>query len=464
MPVSSLLRVLAASAFLLLPAAPSVAEKVPPPSPSTAGKSVKVEIAKARALMKLRRYDLALAVLRPLVQDPRHRNSVLFLTGIAALEHSQKKGREAKSRDTLLSEAIAYFRTVLIRNPGLVRVRLELARAFFLKGEDDLARRHFLQVLAGKPPAAVALNVNRFLNQIRARKRWSLRVGMALAPDSNIGSSSDERIIFIEGLPFRRNQEELTSSGIGIWAWAGGEYQYPLADRWRLRAGGDFSRREYKKSEFDRMTVAGHVGPRWLIGRASEASLLLSGLHHWTGSGLEEPSHHDIGLRAEARHRFSRRTTATVRASRHERRYDVRTHLDGPVTDISVGASWVATPTLRIDGAVGWGREQPKSQTHRHSRRWVQAGFTTSLPWGFTLGGSGTLRWTDYEGNWFPFTEDGSSRSDLIRNLRLSVYNRSFTLKGVSPQLSLVHEQRTSNAQLHDYERTFVELRFVRLF
>ena len=230
--------------------------------------------------MKLRRYDLALGVLRPLVQDPRHRNSVLFLTGIAALEHSQKKGREAKSRDTLLSEAIAYFRTMLIRNPGLVRVRLELARAFFLKGEDDLARRHFQQVLAGKPPAAVALNVNRFLKQIQARKRWSVRVGLSLAPDSNIGASSDERIIFIHGLPFRRNQEELTSSGIGISAWAGGEYQYPLDDRWRLRAGGDFSRREYGKDEFDQMTVSGHVGPRWLVGQGTEVSLLLSARHH----------------------------------------------------------------------------------------------------------------------------------------------------------------------------------------
>ena len=183
MSIRALLRVLAASAFLLLPAAPSVAEKAPPPSPATVGKSVKTEIAKARALMKLRRYDLALVVLRPLVQDPGHRDSVLFLTGIAALEHSQKEGREAKSRDTLLSEAIAYFRTMLIRNPGLVRVRLELARAFFLKGEDDLARRHFEQVLAGKPSAQVVVNVNRFLDQIRARKRGGLRVGMALTPD-----------------------------------------------------------------------------------------------------------------------------------------------------------------------------------------------------------------------------------------------------------------------------------------
>ena len=92
---------------------------------------------------------------------------------------------------------------------------------------------------------------------MRARKRWSVRVGAALAPDSNIGAGSDERIIYIQGLPFRRDQEELTSSGIGISAWAGGEYQYPLGDRYRLRAGGDILRREYKASEFDRMAVSG---------------------------------------------------------------------------------------------------------------------------------------------------------------------------------------------------------------
>ena len=205
---------------------------------------------------------------------------------------------------------------MLVAQPGLVRVRLELARAFFLKGEDKLARRHFEQVLAGNPPAGVALNVNRFLNRIRARKRWSLNLGAAVAPDTNIGAGSDERIIYIDFagqlLPFRRDQEELTTSGIGVSAWLGGEYQYPLGDPgtgpgaslWRLRAGGNLSRREYRESQFDQMTLTGHVGPRWLIGRTSEASLLLSGLHQWTGSGIEEPSHHDIGFRVEGRHRM----------------------------------------------------------------------------------------------------------------------------------------------------------------
>ena len=41
---------------------------------------------------------------------------------------------------------------------------------------------------------------------------------------------------------------------------------------------------------------------------------------------------------------------------------------------------------------------------------------------------------------------------------------RALTWLGFSPQISLVQEQRSSNAQLHDYERIFGELQFVRLF
>ena len=384
---------------------------------------------------------------------------LLFRGAIAAVEEAGRA--EGEGREALLDEAIAVFHNMLVVNPALVRVRLELARAFFLKGEDTLARQHFEQVLAGDPPAVVMLNVNRFLAEIRARKRWSVRVGMALAPDSNIGAASDERIILIHGLPFRRDREALTSSGIGISAWAGGEYQHPLGERWRLRAGGDLSRREYRKSELDRMSLSGHVGPRWLVGRATEASLLANVRQHWRA---DEPVYRDVGVLMEARHRLTGRTTATVRGSRHERRYEDQAHLDGPVMDVSLGASWVARPTVRIDAALGWGREKPETRRSRNTSRRVQLGVTAALPLGFTVGGSGTLRWTGYEGNWFPFTTTGEARRDRLRSLRLSAHNRALTLAGFSPEVSLVQERRTSNAQLHDYKRIFGELRFVRLF
>ena len=203
----------------------------------------------ARRLVRAGKFDEALAILRPHVRGQTVHADVVFQYGLAAIGASQKVGLAEDKREALLDEAIGAFHAMLVRRPELVRVRLELGRAFFLKGEDGLARRHFEQVLAGKPPEPVALNVNRFLVQIRARKRWTFRVGMALAPDSNIGGGSDERTIYIDvggqRLPFRRDQQELTSSGIGLSAWAGGEYEHPLEERWRLRAGADISRREY---------------------------------------------------------------------------------------------------------------------------------------------------------------------------------------------------------------------------
>ena len=467
---ASLCRALTLVAFVTV-AAPCGGAIAAPSAPPTGG------LTEARALVRAGKLEEALAILRPLARGGTVDAGVLFHIGVAAVGASRKPGIDGDRRDALLDEAVAAFRAMLVDRPELIRVRLELARAFFLKEEDSLARRHFEQVLAGNPPAGVALNVNRFLAQIRARKRWSLRLGMALAPDTNIGAGSDERIIYIDvggqRLPFRRNEEELTTSGIGLSAWLGGEYQLPLgrpetgpgASNWRLRAGGDVSRREYKESRFDQMTVAGHVGPRWLIGGRSEASLLLTGLHQWTGKALEDPSHYDVGLRLEGRHRLTRRTTLTARISRFERRYDDEEERDGPVTDVSLDIFWVAAPTARIDAGLGWGRERPGLERFRNERRSVRVGATLALPWGFTVGGSGTLRWTDWEGNWLPYTPDADTpRRDLTRTLRLFAHNRALTLEGFSPQVSVTQEQRASNAQLHDYERISGELRFVRLF
>ncbi len=450
---------LAAGLVLAIPAVAATDEGQEFRAPSVTGSN---STAAARALINRGRYDEALAILRPLAErNGTAGTNARFLTGLAAIGAAQKPDAEEDARNRLLDEAIDAFRAILVDRPDLVRVRLELARAFFLKREDKLAARHFQQVFAGSPPAPVVLNVNRFLAQIRARKRWSLHVGFALAPDTNIGAGSDEEIIYIHGLPFRRDAQELTTSGIGLSAWAGGEYQQPLADRWRLRAGGDVAIREYKESRFDRTTIAGHLGPRWLIDRNTEASALASARKHWIGG---EPDHQDLGLRLEARHRLDRRTTASLRTSWHERSYDRQEHLDGPTADISLAGRHALTPTVLADASFGWGYEKPETERYRHKRYWLQAGVTVDLPGGFTVGGSGTLRWANYEGNWFPFTTTGASRNDITRSLRLSAYNRAFSFEGFSPQVSLVREDRTSNAQLYGYERTSGELRFVRLF
>ncbi len=382
-----------------------------------------------------------------------------FQRGMAAVEEAIATP-DADRRDALLDDAIAAFHAMLVTNPRLVRVRLELAHAFFLKREDSLARQHFEEVLASEVPPAVRANVNRFLAEIRARRRWTFNLGFALAPDTNIGATSDERIIYIYGLPFERDAEDLSTSGVGLSAWLSGEYQYPWGDRRRLRAGADVSRREYSGSTFDQSFVSVHGGPRWLVGTNAEASVLASAQRRWRGSS---PLYDALGTRIEAARRFSRRVTTFARASYHDRSYRTENYLDGPVADIVLGGAWIVRPAVRADGALGWGQERTDEERWRHQRKWLRLGVTVALPRGFTVGGSGEMRWTDYEGNWFPHTA-GEPREDRIRSLRISVHHRAFAWRGFSPRLSLVHEVRETNAQLYDYRRTGGELSVVRVF
>ena len=451
---------LAAAAFLLL--------AVPAPAAAESALSPDEGAARARALFDQGRPDQALEVLRPIAASHPGSTSVRFLLGLAAIEASRMGGVAEADRTALLDEAIATLHAILVDRPELVRVRLELARAFFYKGEDSLARSHFQRVLAGEVPEAVKANVQRFLVQIRARRRWTMYMGAALLPDTNIGSGTDEETIYINflgvELPFDfQPAEETTTSGIGASLWAGGEYQHPLGPRLRLRAGGDVARREYAGRRFDSTFLSLHAGPRWLVDRRTEASVLASARRRWEGTSID---HDALGARIEARRRLAPRVTANARASWHHRDSRSSRDLNGPLVDVSLGGTWTVTPTLQAHSSVGFAEERPSRENRRSRSRSLRAGLTVALPRGFNVGSNAQLRWTDFEGLEVPQhrPRDGSSRGDRTWSLSLSLLKRDFTVYGFSPQLVVTHEERDSNAQLVSYDRTHGELRFVRQF
>ena len=466
MSIRSICRALALLACLLcaLPVT-GAAQDAAAPSPAGAGAEAE-QVAKAKALMDESRFMDAIGVLGPLVQGPAIQADTLFLYGMAALEASQQAGVPDETREALLNQAIASFHAMLVEAPGLVRVRLELARAFFLKGEHTLARRHFEQVLAGRPPPAVAANVVRFLRAMRTERRWRAHFGAAIAPDSNLNTASDNRTIFLDvfgqRLPFTLDDDSARKSGIGVSIWGGGEYQYPLAPRWRLRAGSSASVREYKAGDFDRHSLSAHLGPRRLIDARTEASLLATVDRQWT-AGVPETDR--FGLRLEGEHRLTPRLAFSGRASAARRNCRDCNHLDGPVGDVSLSANWAALPTLRIGGNAGWNWARANSEHWRSSGPRAGLGATLALPAGFTVGLRASLQRAEYQGQGFAHrTIDRKPRKDETRTLSASVHNRAVTVLGFSPRLSLIREERDTNAQALDYKRNRAELSFVQQF
>ena len=126
----------------------------------------------------------------------RFHADVLFHIGLAGdcggCAEARHFGDKTAGR-RFLDEAIAVLRQACwsIR-PGLFRVRLELARAFFFKGEDTLARRHFERVLGRQAAGGGGRSMsNRILGAVCGRaSAGASAFGVALAPDSNISSAN----------------------------------------------------------------------------------------------------------------------------------------------------------------------------------------------------------------------------------------------------------------------------------
>ena len=424
------------------------------------------EVVRAREAFRAGRLDEALEILRPLSPKRPDGADILFLRGLAALKASQRPGTGEDEAAALLTEAVAAFRTILLHRPGFMRVRLELARAHFLKGEDAISRRHFEQVLAGRPSPVVVSNVERFLRTMRGRRRWQARLGLAVAPDSNVNAASGTRTIWLDTpfgrLPFRRRGDIEPRSGLGVSVWGGGEYQHPLGERLRLRAGADAWVREYKGRAFDRHVASAHLGPRWLVTGRTEASLLVTALRQWTAG---HPESEEYGFRLEAKHRLNPRLVLEGRAGLRRRDCRGCDWLDGPVGEIEAGAYWAALPVLRFGGNVGLRWANAEAEAWRNSGQRASLGATLDLSRGFTVAGRASIRRANYEGSGFVHrTIDGLPRRDRTRTYTVSVHNRGFTVLGYSPRLSLIRERRGTNAQALDYERNRVELSFVRQF
>ena len=64
-----------------------------------------------------------------------------------------------------------------------------------------------------------------------------------------------------------------------------------------------------------------------------------------------------------------------------------------------------------------------------------------------------------------PFLADNTTpRADQTRILQATLLNRAITVFGFSPQVVFSNQVRESNAQLFDFQRNLVEMRWVRQF
>ena len=101
-------------------------------------------------------------------------------------------------------EAIATYERMLILNPELARVKLDLALLLMRTGGHDQARTLFKEVLATNPPAQVERNIRMMLTRLdKAQKKhnFSMILGVGANYDRNANSASSSGNVEFFGVP-----------------------------------------------------------------------------------------------------------------------------------------------------------------------------------------------------------------------------------------------------------------------
>lgn len=154
----------------------------------------------------------------------------------------------ASEKDTIVAEAFALamrdinsgnpelaiplLRGILARDPGLNRVRLELARAYYEAGEFTMAGEQFRLVLSSSDlPTTVREKVMDYLRRIDDRRGFSTAFSLALVAPTGAGRSYDDDTVMLDlfgtPLPF-----ELSRPEVPVRAWrleAGARKQWPVS-------------------------------------------------------------------------------------------------------------------------------------------------------------------------------------------------------------------------------------------
>ncbi|MDE0102303.1 MAG: surface lipoprotein assembly modifier [Bryobacterales bacterium] len=450
---------------------------------------VAAAVAASDRLLNMGRVGEAYEGIRPIAEARPDSNQATFALGLAALaaadaaaaSGAQTQGREPRE---LYNISIRAFRGMLVKDPSLLRVRLELARALFSRGRclsppanlikhilgDDCwaAEQHFLRVLGSNVPPQVALNVRRYIQVCRARKRANGSLTLALAPDSNVNTSTSAQTVNIFGLPFQLTDEARATSGIGVVASLGAEIQRPLPKfKWipasavRLRVGGILFRREYSGGDWDDHNYSTYAGPRFISSKGQWSILFQADSRAVNG----RPYSRQYGLRLEGVRLVTRKlwVGGSLEGSRQ-----TATSVEGPIGKPGNSwngqsfASYSVLPSLNVRFMGGAGHENTDRLATRHRSKWVGVMGTYDLPLGFSMTLAQQLFFTDFEQPNYLFSPNPPETKLWFS--RLALFNRKIRFGGFSPSISLIREKRDSNLTLYQYERYRAEGGVVRVF
>lgn len=358
-------------------------------------------------------------------------------------------------------EASLLFLDILRRNPNLPRVRLELARAYFLNRDYEDAQLQFELVKGSGLPPEVQEKVDEFLTQIRRRKDWSIGFNAALVPDSNLNQASggEEECIALGGMLLCRPLEK-KQSGIGLGVGGTLNHYLRFSRDFGLRSTISLNALEYERNDFDDYQLFLASGPRHTF-EQGEISLQPTFRKRWyAGRQYSE----EYGIRLDGQwmlNRFLLGGAFSWARIRYNDSY-VNEFLEGDSLFSHLQVRYILNDRTFVQAGLAFQRENAEADAYGSDSLRCALGLYRVLPYGFSLFGELSLTDARYHGAQWYIARDyriaETRRRDRTWQVFASLSSSLLEKYDITPTLQYTYVRRDSNIWTQEHERQRLNL------
>ena len=402
---------------------------------------------RARGLIQANQGRAAYELLAPLEQQRAGDVEYDYLLGLAAIDAAQ------------YTRGVFALERVLAVRPDHPQARAEIARAYFLMGENKAARQEFESVRRARPPEAVAVSIDQFLNALDARER-SRRSGLTAFLEAGIGADSNANsatstssfaIPLFPGLQFnlapsaQEQDDKFALLSGGLFG------RYALDNTWSLLGNATFDQRfNADHDEFNTGTLNGSAG----VTRVDDVNEFTVAGQLQTYAVDGEQFRNAAGGVAQWRRNFTRRDQATVYLQ-----YARLTYPDQDIRDADrtvIGGAWAHSYgglSAAFAGVYG-GREEPVEDNVPHFGHdlWgVRLGGQLGFGSRFILSATASYENREYGGPDPFFFEERHDKEAQLRLAASYLIDRSWTAIA-----ALTAIDTSSNIVVNEYKRNIV--------
>ena len=393
-------------------------------------------------------YDLLLPLEPQRAGDPQYD----YLLGIAALDAGDPE------------RAVFALERVLALQPDNALARAEIARALYVMGEREAARREFEAVRRYSIPDEARATVERFLSAIAAAEgtRVDGFIEISVGYDSNIASATASSQIAIPGLggaAFTLDPT-LVERGDQFFNLAGGvNFTHKLSQPWALIGGiAATLRRNTDSTDFNTDAVDGSLGFRYT--RGLDAFTLGLQAQYF---GVDADRYREaVGGIAQWQHAFDEQTQVSVFGQFAHLRYETQPVRDADrrIAGVAFAHAFSGAYSPVIFASVYGGEEKAQDDAYPHlghTPLGVRAGGQLRLGGGWSTFASASYELRKYGGpEPLFFVEREDEQVDVIAGV-------SYLWRpGTTVLAQIAYTDNRSNIPLNDFDRTVssVALRF----